>query len=80
MTIRNLCQRGIGLRLMTRSHVKMVLDDDAWEAGAKCETIREDQPGVAYDWSGGKATLVRSHLTSPDTIRRCAERCASARA
>jgi DNA segregation ATPase FtsK/SpoIIIE, S-DNA-T family len=48
LPFRNLFGTRIALRLVERSEVGLILDDDAVDRGAACHQIPKSQPGKAY--------------------------------
>jgi S-DNA-T family DNA segregation ATPase FtsK/SpoIIIE len=69
LAMRQLFPTKVALRLSEASQVPMVLGPGAREAGALCEQIRDDTPGVGYVVEDGHAGVVRIrifHVTDPD--------------
>ncbi|WP_052762591.1 hypothetical protein [Jiangella alkaliphila] len=68
---RNLFPTKVALRLDTASEVEMVLGKDAWERGARAESIPEALPGTGYVLVDGDPTPVRIRFTwvTDDDIR-----------
>jgi S-DNA-T family DNA segregation ATPase FtsK/SpoIIIE len=51
--VRDLFPRRICLRVASKSHVAMVLGDQAYDRGAWADRIPESTPGVGYLWGEG---------------------------
>jgi S-DNA-T family DNA segregation ATPase FtsK/SpoIIIE len=51
--VRDLFPRRICLRVTAKSHVSMVLGDQAYERGAWANRIGEHEPGTGYVWGEG---------------------------
>ncbi|OLL98823.1 Transfer protein traSA [Pseudonocardia sp. Ae406_Ps2] len=51
--VRELFPRRICLRVASKSHVSMVLGDQAYDRGAWANRIGEDEPGVGYLFGDG---------------------------
>lgn len=69
--VRELFPRRICLRVATKSHVGMVLGDQAYERGAWANRIGESEPGVGYLFGEGvrEPLRVRGGWVSDDTIK-----------
>ncbi len=69
--VRELFPRRICLRVATKSHVGMVLGDQAYDRGAWANRIGESEPGVGYLFGEGirEPLRVRGGWVSDDTIK-----------
>jgi DNA segregation ATPase FtsK/SpoIIIE, S-DNA-T family len=69
--VRELFPRRICLRVATKSHVTMVLGDQAYERGAWANRIGESEPGVGYLFGEGirEPLRVRGGWVPDDTIK-----------
>jgi DNA segregation ATPase FtsK/SpoIIIE, S-DNA-T family len=69
--VRELFPRRICLRVATKSHVGMVLGDQAYDRGAWANRIGESEPGVGYLWGEGirEPLRVRGGWVPDDTIK-----------
>jgi S-DNA-T family DNA segregation ATPase FtsK/SpoIIIE len=60
--VRELFGRRICLRVSAKSHVGMVLGDQAYERGAWAHRISESEPGTGYVWGEGQREPLRESL------------------
>jgi S-DNA-T family DNA segregation ATPase FtsK/SpoIIIE len=69
--VRELFPRRICLRVATKSHVGMVLGDQAYDRGAWANRIGESEPGVGYLWGEGvrEPLRVRGGWVPDETIK-----------
>lgn len=69
--VRDLFPRRICLRVATKSHVAMVLGDQAWDRGAWANRIGESEPGVGYLFGEGirEPLRVRAGWVPDQTIK-----------
>jgi DNA segregation ATPase FtsK/SpoIIIE, S-DNA-T family len=69
--VRELFPRRICLRVASKSHVTMVLGDQAYERGAWANRIAESEPGVGYLFGEGirEPLRVRGGWVSDETIK-----------
>jgi S-DNA-T family DNA segregation ATPase FtsK/SpoIIIE len=69
--VRELFPRRVCLRVATKSHVAMVLGDQAYDRGAWANRISEAEPGVGYVWGDGirEPLRIRGGWVSDDTIK-----------
>ncbi|OLM08276.1 Transfer protein traSA [Pseudonocardia sp. Ae505_Ps2] len=69
--VRELFPRRICLRVASKSHVSMVLGDQAYERGAWANRIGEDEPGVGYLFGDGirEPLRVRAGWVSDGTVK-----------
>jgi S-DNA-T family DNA segregation ATPase FtsK/SpoIIIE len=69
LPFRDLFPTRVALRLQERDTVDLVLGDGAWKAGARCDDIPLDHPGVGYVLTDGHPDPVRvraAHVTDAD--------------
>ncbi|MGE0295501.1 MAG: hypothetical protein AB7R99_02310, partial [Pseudonocardia sp.] len=73
--VRDLFPRRICLRVATKSHVAMVLGDQAWDRGAWANRISENEPGVGYLFGEDirEPLRVRSAWVPDDVIKELEE-------
>lgn len=69
--VRELFPRRICLRVATKSHVAMVLGDQAYDRGAWANRIGESEPGVGYVWGEGirEPLRIRGGWVPDETIK-----------
>jgi S-DNA-T family DNA segregation ATPase FtsK/SpoIIIE len=69
--VRDLFPRRICLRVAAKSHVAMVLGDDAYERGGWANRIGESEAGVGYVFGEGarEPLRVRAGWVSDETIK-----------
>ncbi|GAA3801918.1 FtsK/SpoIIIE domain-containing protein [Amycolatopsis tucumanensis] len=69
--VRELFPRRICLRVTSKSHVGMVLGDQAYERGAWANRIAETEAGVGYVWGEGlrEPLRVRAGWVPDDTVK-----------
>jgi DNA segregation ATPase FtsK/SpoIIIE, S-DNA-T family len=69
--VRELFPRRICLRVTAKSHVGMVLGDQAYERGAWANRISEDEPGVGYVFGEGirEPLRIRAGWVPDETIK-----------
>ena len=69
--VRELFPRRICLRVASKSHVGMVLGDQAYDRGAWANRIGESEPGVGYLFGEGirEPLRVRAAWVPDDTIK-----------
>jgi DNA segregation ATPase FtsK/SpoIIIE, S-DNA-T family len=69
--VRELLPRRVCLRVAAKSHVSMVLGDQAYERGAWANRIREDEPGVGYLFGEGirEPLRIRSGWVPDATVK-----------
>jgi S-DNA-T family DNA segregation ATPase FtsK/SpoIIIE len=69
--VRDLFPRKICLRVASKTHVAMVLGDQAFDRGAWANRIGESEPGVGYLWGEGirEPLRVRSAWVPDETIK-----------
>jgi S-DNA-T family DNA segregation ATPase FtsK/SpoIIIE len=63
--VRELFGRRICLRVSAKSHVGMVLGDQAYERGAWAHRISESEPGTGYVWGEGQREPLRESCANP---------------